>query len=184
MAMGHRGARRAAFRARSQRGAAALEFALVLPIFVVLIFGVVSVGLTYSDHLAITNAAREGARFGAATDVTQSSWATSVQSRVLQTYNNFGSSSPTTSQICVQLIDSSGAVLVATPAGSSCGTAPSTPAGMIAGTCAVEVWVRKPAKISTVIFPSINFNIGASSVAYYGLTVTSGTPSCKSGPSV
>ena len=49
-------------RVRDESGAVAVEFALILPILVMLLLGVTTAGLTYSDHLAITNAAREGGR--------------------------------------------------------------------------------------------------------------------------
>ena len=47
-----------------QRGQALVEFALVLPIFVLLLFGLFDVGrLVYVDN-AVAQAAREGARYG------------------------------------------------------------------------------------------------------------------------
>ena len=49
---------------RAQRGAAAVEFALVLPMLLVLLFGIVEVGAFFYDKAIITNASREGARAG------------------------------------------------------------------------------------------------------------------------
>lgn len=46
----------------SERGAAAVEFALVLPILVMLVFGIVYFGLGYNAKLGVTAAVREGAR--------------------------------------------------------------------------------------------------------------------------
>ena len=43
-------------------GAAALEFALVVPILLVLIFGMIEFGFVFQAQLALTHAAREGAR--------------------------------------------------------------------------------------------------------------------------
>lgn len=45
-----------------ERGAVAAEFALVLPILLILIFGMVQLGLTYQRQEAVHAAAREGAR--------------------------------------------------------------------------------------------------------------------------
>jgi Flp pilus assembly protein TadG len=45
-------------------GAAAVEFALVLPLFLVLLFGVVEFGLIIYAKGIITQASREGARYG------------------------------------------------------------------------------------------------------------------------
>ena len=47
---------------RSDRGAVAVEFALLLPILVVIILGIIEFGLVYNTQITITNAAREGAR--------------------------------------------------------------------------------------------------------------------------
>ena len=45
-----------------ERGAAAVEFALVLPILVLILFGVIEFGGVYNAQLMVTGAAREGAR--------------------------------------------------------------------------------------------------------------------------
>lgn len=160
---------------RRERGAVAVELALVLPLFVILLFGVTTAGLAYSDHLAITNAVREAARLGSAIDYTTSSttWADSVQSRVQQVYFNAGSQVDA-SQICVQLVDSGGATLAApTAQGTQCGTAPTSPSNLPSGSCVVKVWVQKPAKITLVVAPELSFEIGARSVAHYGRNVGS-----------
>lgn len=49
---------------RNNRGASAVEFALVLPILILLFFGIVDFGLLIYDKQIITNASREGARAG------------------------------------------------------------------------------------------------------------------------
>jgi hypothetical protein len=52
-------------RNRGDRGVAAVEFALVLPLLVILLFGIVGAGLVYFDHIRLQSAARDGARAGA-----------------------------------------------------------------------------------------------------------------------
>jgi Flp pilus assembly protein TadG len=51
-----------ALRWRESRGAAAVEFAILVPIFIVIVFGIVDFGLMFYSKTVITNAAREGAR--------------------------------------------------------------------------------------------------------------------------
>lgn len=50
---------------RDDRGAAALEFALILPILVVLVFGVIAFGYMLSFRQAMSQAAAEGGRAAA-----------------------------------------------------------------------------------------------------------------------
>jgi Flp pilus assembly protein TadG len=47
---------------RKQRGAAAVEFACVLPVFVILVFGMIEYGRMVMVQQMLTNATREGAR--------------------------------------------------------------------------------------------------------------------------
>src|SRR5438552_6045771 len=47
-----------------ERGIALIEFVLVLPLLAILIFGAVDIGRAYALANKLTNAAREGARFG------------------------------------------------------------------------------------------------------------------------
>jgi len=49
-----------------QKGAAAVEFAIILPLLVTLVFGIIDVGLLLYNKQVITNASREGARAGIA----------------------------------------------------------------------------------------------------------------------
>ena len=48
----------------SEKGASAVEFALVLPLLLTLLFGTIEFGLLMYDKAMLTNACREGARFG------------------------------------------------------------------------------------------------------------------------
>ena len=49
---------------KSQSGASAVEFAIVLPILVLLVFGIIEFSVAFYDKAMITNASREGARAG------------------------------------------------------------------------------------------------------------------------
>jgi hypothetical protein len=52
-------------RARGERGAALVEMAIILPIFVVLIFGLLEFGITYNSYISLRQGTREAARQGA-----------------------------------------------------------------------------------------------------------------------
>jgi Flp pilus assembly protein TadG len=64
-------------RSRNERGAAAVELAMVLPILIVLIFGIVEFGRAYNAKLQLSAAVREGAR-----DLALGKTATQVKSTV------------------------------------------------------------------------------------------------------
>jgi Flp pilus assembly protein TadG len=49
---------------KDQKGASAVEFAIILPFLVVLVFGIIEFGLLLYNQQVITNASREGARAG------------------------------------------------------------------------------------------------------------------------
>ncbi len=55
-------------RSERQRGTALVEFALVVPILVTLLFGVIEWGRALQTMVLVTNAAREGARRGSVGD--------------------------------------------------------------------------------------------------------------------
>lgn len=51
-------------RVKNQNGVAAVEFALILPILVVLLIGIIEFSILLYDKAVLTNASREGARAG------------------------------------------------------------------------------------------------------------------------
>jgi Flp pilus assembly protein TadG len=48
---------------RSERGAAAVEFALVVPVLLALLLGIIEFGRAYNLQISLTHAARESARY-------------------------------------------------------------------------------------------------------------------------
>src|SRR5262249_38569770 len=52
-------------RVRGDRGAAAVEFALMLPVLLLIVFGIIDFGRALDAQITITQAAREGARLDA-----------------------------------------------------------------------------------------------------------------------
>ncbi len=51
---------------RDQRGAALVEFAIIAPVFMMLILGMLEFGLVFKDYLTVANTTRAGARVGSA----------------------------------------------------------------------------------------------------------------------
>lgn len=48
----------------SERGAEVIEFAIILPVLLLVIFGIVDFGFLFQRYVVLTNAAMEGARVG------------------------------------------------------------------------------------------------------------------------
>jgi Flp pilus assembly protein TadG len=164
-------------RRESERGAALVEFALVLPIVVSLLMGMVTGGIAYNKKIAITDSVRGAARYGS-TLSDASTWATSVRDRLVQ----LSASELTTSDVCVQLIrGGSPSVVVrswyASSANSSCpstfGTPPTTPT-VTDGYCVVKVWGMKTAKLQAVLYNS-DLRLKAGSVAAFERGTPAGT---------
>lgn len=51
-------------RSRTERGASLVEFALVLPVLCLFLFGIIQFGIVFDRQQSINSAAREGARIG------------------------------------------------------------------------------------------------------------------------
>ena len=47
-----------------KRGASAVEFAIILPVLILFLFGIIEFSILFYDKAVITNASREGARAG------------------------------------------------------------------------------------------------------------------------
>lgn len=69
----------------SRKGAALVEFALVAPIFLILIAGVIELGRAIIVQQLLTNASREGARVAGYDSTTQTSTVSSAVSNYLST---------------------------------------------------------------------------------------------------
>ena len=48
-----------------KRGQSLVEFALILPVLMILVFGIIDFGMGLRSYISLTNATREGARFAA-----------------------------------------------------------------------------------------------------------------------
>ena len=50
---------------KGEKGQALVEFALLIPIFLIMVFSIVDFGMGFYSWITVTNSAREGARLGA-----------------------------------------------------------------------------------------------------------------------
>ena len=149
-----------------------MEFALVLPLLVMLLLGITTAGLSYSRAIGLTNAVREGARFGATADATNGSqWASDVIARVRATQFDDPSNEAT---VCAQLWIQGGA----TPTAGTCdvgdapvsvlnaASVPSVLSSLPANTCIVRVMAARNFSINIGLAKWDRVN-ASSSVARY-----------------
>jgi Flp pilus assembly protein TadG len=95
---------------RREEGAALVEFAVVLPILVLLLVGFMEFGLLLYNQHVITNASREGARYGIVSRVTRRTpeeITAVVENYCANHMVTFGSDSPATT---TDPVDTSGAL--------------------------------------------------------------------------
>src|ERR671924_1310118 len=99
--------RKAGCRARSEEGVALVEFALILPILVLLLFGMLDFGKAYNYWIDETHLAAVGARYaavnknpGAAGGVTLQSWIAS-QANTSELRNGGTGSVPSAISVCI-----------------------------------------------------------------------------------
>jgi hypothetical protein len=142
-----------------ERGAALVEFAIVLPLALGLILGTFTGGTAYFRKISIVDAVREGSRYasslrmgsgvGAAT-----AWESSVKNRVVEASGG----ELTAAEVCVKLVYPSG--------GTDCGVP--DPPGASAETTVhvVKLSATKPARIE-FLFLTLNLTVTSKLAARY-----------------
>jgi Flp pilus assembly protein TadG len=156
-----------------------VEFALVMPILVMLLLGMVTTGLAYNRKLDLTHATREGARYGAAVSPfqqwTSGTWASNVRDLVIAR----ASETLGTADVCVALVKSTSATSSQIYSDASHAatffTTKSDGTACYADTYAqysatddglrVQVSVARPAKIDLAVLPSINLTLRSTATA-------------------
>ena len=157
-------------RKRDQSGAALVEFALLLPVFMALVLGMFSGGIAYNQKLDVTHATREGARYGATVAVSQSfssgTWATNVRDLIVDRAS--GDLSGAGTNVCVALVSGPGSAPVAVDAnhttnsgGGPCYTDGSADTGR-----RVQVSASRPSKVEALFF-SWGITLNAKAVSRY-----------------
>ena len=160
-----------------ERGAALVEFALVMPLFCSLVLGLVTGGLAYNKKIALTDAVRGAARYGS-TRSDSSTFATDVRDRLVQ----LSATELTGNDVCVQLIRAgtpntvvrswyAGAGNTSCP--STFGTPPAMPT-VAEGYCVVKVWAERDAKLQAILYNS-DLRLKAGSVAAFERGTPAGT---------
>lgn len=158
----------------AERGATLVEFALVFPLLVMLIVGMVTAGTAYDRKLQITHATREGARFAATVAPSQvfangDTWANNVRDLVLER----AAGDLVSSQVCVSLVEGNpGTVYAGSASYSTAGAGTPCIAGQpypeFGGTdtgLRVQVTASRDGSIQLIMFPDVTFTMSARATA-------------------
>lgn len=97
---------------KSEKGQAMVEFALVLPLLLILLCGIIDFGWLYYNQITLNNAAREGARYAVIYYDPVSDWKSAAESRMLSSMVGVGSAAAIVSDPTEQRITAS---VTATP---------------------------------------------------------------------
>jgi Flp pilus assembly protein TadG len=161
--------------AAPDRGAAAVEFALILPLFMLLVFGTISSGFAFERWINVTQAARETSRFAAtlpmpSSPATISDWFDDVHAVAVETAG-IDASDTSSYFICIRFVNDAGPALIPASQTRTWGTL-STPAATCtsssSGDNRVEVLVQRAARFGLVIAPpNLTIAVGGGNTSRY-----------------
>lgn len=95
---------------KREGGASLVEFALIVPLLAMFLFGIVQFGLAFDQKQSINSAAREGARTAAIPDATVTY--TAVEARVNDSFDSL--SADTVDSVTVEIIEPSTSAVIDT----------------------------------------------------------------------
>ena len=138
------------FRRHDQRGSGLVEMALVAPLAISLMLGILTGGNAYFQKISLVDAARDGARYGASLKIAPggiADWRQAVRNRVA----TLSGGQVTADQVCADLVTPTGSDTtcgVGDPQGAVSDPTVLTPASV------VKVSVTKGTRIEFVFFTS------------------------------
>ena len=155
-------------RTHDERGAALVEFALILPVFMMLVLGMFTGGLAYSTKLSLNGASREGGRYGATLPVESATcaggtamakWLQCVADAAIQSAGGDLASGKLGRSVCVAYVYPAGTTatdstqsLTVTNSGSTLGTSTCFTDGQPSDTRRVQVRVVRNEKLEALVF--------------------------------
>jgi len=160
-----------------ESGASLVEFALIVPVLVMILLGTITGGFALATKNSMTNSVREGARLGATMPRGPSwnAWADAVATRV----SELGGSDLPKAQVCVAIVrvGASAVPLGSYPASTPASVSgacdlepdivpPEPPSNVAPNTCVVLVWGSRAATLETLVY-SVDLTLEAKAVSRY-----------------
>ena len=162
-----------------ERGAALVEFAIILPVFLLIIFGGLTAGIAFSHKSEVIHAVRDGARYGATVPVDQCDSASCTGGRnwaqvVRDVTSQRSDGALASSDICVSLVyGASGNVYTRTNGVYTTGTSTTFPTagcfddGGVDTGMRVHVSAVRNGNTINLILASPSYSINSHAVAHY-----------------
>ena len=163
---------------RREAGATMVEFALILPVFAMLLFGMLTAGLALNAKQDMTQATREGARFAAAVPADQAGFTQTWAATVRQLVVDRSDGTLTVGDICVSLVqgDKPTSAITTTlhptapyfstkAGGAPCIAQQTYPVTSTDTGRRVQVTATKPAKIELIVFGSYQMMMATDATA-------------------
>ena len=155
-----------------ERGAALVEFALIAPIFFMLVLAMFTGGVSYDRKLSVTSATREAVRFGATlpmAGLTSAEWLDEVAAVAIASAE--GNLDPTVDDrlLCVAYIPSTGSTARRQQTGAGAATYDASPCfadGRPAGEARVQVVAQRTSELEAIFF-SQSLRLRGQAVARY-----------------
>jgi Flp pilus assembly protein TadG len=169
--------------ARLDDGAAAVEFGLLLPLFVMLTLGTISAGFAFHAWLSVTHGAQESSRFAATLSIkasapgdtgTISTWLTEVGTRATAAAGIDPTSAEPGTYVCVAVVSTSNIPpLNSHMTMTADGGGVMVPSAVLAGPCP-ESGVVAGDFVQTYLSKPVNFNylLGSTQVTVAGKSVS------------
>jgi Flp pilus assembly protein TadG len=158
---------------QGDRGAVFVEFAVVLPILMMLLLGIITGGMAIHQNMQLSHAAREGARYGARVDPEQTfvsgTWASNVRAIIVDRAN--GDLSGPGTEVCVSLVSGSAGSMtqplttIHSTQSGPCNPTEVFPVNNNHTGLRVQVAVARPGEISLGLLPNSVFTIRARATA-------------------
>ena len=156
---------------RRDDGATAVEFAILFPVFVMVVFGTISFGFAFERWITVTQAAREASRFAAtypmpATGI--STWLADV-TKVAEEAADIDSSTPSADYyVCVRFVNRIGPAATPTTTSASSGSLP----GATCPTASTSGLPDNAAEVTVLRKVGLDWVLGSADVSVSGENVS------------
>lgn len=165
---------------RRDSGAAAVEFALLFPLFIAILFGIINFGFAFNQKINITQAAREASRYGATLSLkasgpgnsgTVDTWLEKVRDVAISSGGSDLAAGRSGRYICVAYISTTETKSLTVGSGGPASSAPCFTENPPRSDDRVQVVLRSDTVLDVLLVGG-QINVGSESVTHFEATET------------